>query len=144
MIIVTRFVFTDFVWPPHLTERNNAATMVFCVRFSRITTFTVPTGDMMLIQFQVGNFRSFKDVATLVYYLKAVPWTVPEFSATKYRSHLEKLQQRLEIDGELIFNLSGTQFILRTGDKLEMPSNTLYSYSNLKNESCYFLSAKTI
>ncbi len=48
------------------------------------------------------------------------------------------------IEGELIFNLSGTQFILRTGDKLEMPSNTLYSYSNLKDESCFFLSAKTI
>lgn len=48
------------------------------------------------------------------------------------------------IEGELIFNLSGTQFILRTGDKLEMPSNTLYSYSNLKNETCHFLSAKTI
>ncbi len=48
------------------------------------------------------------------------------------------------IDGELIFNLSGTQFVLRAGDKLEMPSNTLYSYSNLKSDTCLFLSAKTI
>lgn len=48
------------------------------------------------------------------------------------------------ISGELIFNLSGTQFILRGGDKLELPSNTTYSYSNLKNEDCVFLSAKTI
>jgi quercetin dioxygenase-like cupin family protein len=48
------------------------------------------------------------------------------------------------IDGELIFNLSGTQFVLRAGDKLEMPSNTLYSYSNMRGELCNFLSAKTI
>ncbi|MCX6046969.1 MAG: class I SAM-dependent methyltransferase [Chloroflexi bacterium] len=45
----------------------------------------------------------FKDVATLVYYLKAVPWTVPGFSVEKHRSHLEKLQQRLEADGALRF-----------------------------------------
>ena len=48
------------------------------------------------------------------------------------------------IDRELIFNLSGTQFALRPGDKLELPPNTLYSYSNLKNESCSFLTVKTI
>lgn len=48
------------------------------------------------------------------------------------------------IDGELIFNLSGTQFALRPGDKLELPPNTLYSYSNLKNENCRFLNSKSI
>lgn len=58
------------------------------------------------------------------------------------RTNMKEIIQIIE--GELIFNLSGTQFVLRTGDKLEMPSNTLYSYSNLKNESCFFLSAKTI
>ena len=45
----------------------------------------------------------FKDVATLVYYLVAIPWTVPDFSVEKYRTHLEKLQQQLEAEGELIF-----------------------------------------
>ncbi|MFN8494634.1 MAG: hypothetical protein U0350_43940 [Caldilineaceae bacterium] len=45
----------------------------------------------------------FKDVATLVYYLKAIPWTVPDFSVEKHRAHLEKLQTRLEAEGELAF-----------------------------------------
>ena len=58
------------------------------------------------------------------------------------RTHMREIIQIL--DGELIFNLSGTQFVLRRGDKLEMASNTLYSYSNLKNESCQFLSAHLI
>lgn len=48
------------------------------------------------------------------------------------------------IQGELIFNLSGNQFALRAGDRLEMSANTLYSYSNLKNEDCLFLSAHKI
>ncbi|OFZ30350.1 MAG: hypothetical protein A2622_08030 [Bdellovibrionales bacterium RIFCSPHIGHO2_01_FULL_40_29] len=46
--------------------------------------------------------------------------------------------------GELIFNLSGNQFVLRAGDKLEMASNTLYSYSNMRAESCQFLTAQII
>jgi len=45
----------------------------------------------------------FKDVATLVYYLVAIPWTVPDFSVEKYRPHLEKLQQQVEAEGELVF-----------------------------------------
>jgi hypothetical protein len=45
----------------------------------------------------------FKDVATIVYYLKAIPWTVPDFSVEKHRIHLEKLQQQLEAEGRLAF-----------------------------------------
>ncbi len=48
------------------------------------------------------------------------------------------------IEGEIIFNLSGTQFGLRAGDRLEIPANTYYSYSNLKNFKCSFLSANKI
>lgn len=43
------------------------------------------------------------------------------------------------VQGEIIFNLSGTQFALRVGDRLEMAANTQYSYSNMKNENCKFL-----
>lgn len=45
------------------------------------------------------------------------------------------------VEGELIFNLSGNQFALRTGDRLEMAANTLYSYSNLRSEKSSFLTA---
>lgn len=45
----------------------------------------------------------FKDVATLVYYLRAIPWTVPDFSVEKHRAALENLQQRLAAEGELVF-----------------------------------------
>ena len=66
----------------------------------------------------------------------------PGLKLTNNRTQLRETIQI--VSGELIFNLSGTQFALRQGDKLELPPNTLYSYSNLKNESCSFLSVKTV
>lgn len=46
----------------------------------------------------------FKDVGAIVYYLKAVPWTVPQgFSVERHDVHLRKLQRRLEQEGELVF-----------------------------------------
>ena len=46
----------------------------------------------------------FKDVSAVVYYLKAVPWTVPNFSVEKYRHDLLSLHARLELEGELSFH----------------------------------------
>jgi len=47
---------------------------------------------------------SFKDVGAVVYYLRAVPWTVPQgFSVEKHHVHLRNLQRRLEKEGVLSF-----------------------------------------
>ena len=63
----------------------------------------------------------------------------------KLSNNRTQLRETIQIlSGELIFNLSGTQFALRPGDKLELPPNTLYSYSNLKNEPCQFISTKSV
>ena len=66
----------------------------------------------------------------------------PGLKLSNNRTHLREIIQILS--GELIFNLSGTQFALRPGDKLELPPNTMYSYSNLKNEMCAFISSKLV
>ncbi|MEQ1723275.1 MAG: cupin domain-containing protein, partial [Pseudobdellovibrio sp.] len=66
-------------------------------------------------------------------------------SGLKLTNHRTQMREFIQIiEGELIFNLSGTQFALRPGDKLELPPNTLFSYNNLKNDTCTFLSSKTI
>lgn len=49
-----------------------------------------------------GN-STFSDVGALVYYLKALPWEVPDFSVAKYESVLCELQARLEGEGALRF-----------------------------------------
>lgn len=45
----------------------------------------------------------FNDVGALVYYLKSIPWTVPNFSVDNHLNYLEKLQKKLEKDGKLKF-----------------------------------------
>lgn len=61
---------------------------------------------------------------------------------TNQRTHLNEIIQIVQ--GELIFNLSGTQFVLRQGDKLEIPANTSYSFSNMKEEESVFISAQKV
>ena len=46
---------------------------------------------------------SFTDVGAIVYYLKAVPWLVPGFSAETHSKHLLTLQRRLESGDGLAF-----------------------------------------
>lgn len=46
---------------------------------------------------------AFTDVGAIVYYLKAVPWTVPGFSVRTHLGYLVELQDRLERDEELVF-----------------------------------------
>jgi len=45
----------------------------------------------------------FNDIGALVYYLNAVPWTVPNFSVATHLQELLTLQQRLEREGPLHF-----------------------------------------
>lgn len=44
---------------------------------------------------------TFSDVATIVYYLKAVPWLVPGFSVATHQSALWQLQEQL-VAGEAL------------------------------------------
>jgi len=45
----------------------------------------------------------FKDVAALVYYLKAVPWMCKGFTVNTHLPYLLKQQERLESEGQLVF-----------------------------------------
>lgn len=45
----------------------------------------------------------FRDVGALVFMLKAVPWTVDDFSVVKHRQVLEKLKKDIDKNGRLTF-----------------------------------------
>lgn len=51
---------------------------------------------------------------------------------------------RVVIEGEMIFNISGNQFALRPGDRLEIPANTKHSYVAHGPNGCISVCAKTI
>jgi SAM-dependent methyltransferase len=62
------------------------------------------TAGMAIVDVQ--NWRGktrFSDVGALVYYLKAIPWLVPDFNVKAYKDVLFKLQEQLEVNGELAF-----------------------------------------
>ena len=46
----------------------------------------------------------FTDVGAIVYYLKAIPWVVPEFTVETHLRYLLSLQERLEAGEELGFH----------------------------------------
>jgi SAM-dependent methyltransferase len=43
----------------------------------------------------------FFDIGAVVYYLKAIPWQIPDFSADRYRDALLRLHERIQADGYL-------------------------------------------
>ena len=46
---------------------------------------------------------TFTDVGAIVYYLKAVPWSVPGFTVATHLEQLLALQWRLDMEGKLVF-----------------------------------------
>ena len=46
----------------------------------------------------------FYDVGALVYYLRAVPWLVPEFSVEAHKDNLMRLEGELQRSGRLVFS----------------------------------------
>ena len=54
---------------------------------------------------------SFLDVGALVYYLKAIPWEVPDFSVERFKPELLGLQRRLDETGTLRFDEG--RFVIR-------------------------------
>jgi quercetin dioxygenase-like cupin family protein len=43
---------------------------------------------------------------------------------------------RVVVKGELHFNISGNQFLLREGDRIEVPANTKHAHINNGNQNC--------
>ena len=75
----------------------------------RNMTFSSVKKDLKRKGFTIKDAREwkgkteFKDVKTIIYFLKAVPWIVPGFSVHKNLRHLKKLQNMLDDEKRLIF-----------------------------------------
>jgi mannose-6-phosphate isomerase-like protein (cupin superfamily) len=48
---------------------------------------------------------------------------------------------RTVAEGELLFNIAGNQFLLREGDRVEIPSNTKHWHVNNGNKPCVCICA---
>ena len=59
----------------------------------------------------------------------------PGAKINKHRHPFDEI--RMIVKGELLYNISGNKVLLRPGDKIIIPSNTLHSKTVLKEESCF-------
>jgi len=87
-----------------------------------------------------------KEIISKLFELSGLePKLVQVKSGSKYSNQKTYMSELIQmVDGELIFNLSGTQFVLRPGDKVEIPANTSYSFSNMKEQDSSFIVAQKI
>lgn len=51
---------------------------------------------------------------------------------------------RMIVDGELLFNISGNQILLRPGDRVEIPANTKHFYSTQGTRPCLSIYGKKV
>ncbi|MHB8335726.1 MAG: class I SAM-dependent methyltransferase [Acidimicrobiales bacterium] len=54
---------------------------------------------------------TFHDVGALAWFLRMVPWAVPDFSIERYRGRLELLHREMSIHGPLTVGLLGLYFV---------------------------------
>lgn len=67
--------------------------------------------------------------------LDSVEETLPAQKSIKEHRHpFDEI--RMVISGELLVNVSGNQLLLRSGDRIEIPSNTKHHYQAFGNQDC--------
>lgn len=63
----------------------------------------------------------------------------------KVKEHRHSFSEvRILIEGEMLFNISGNQFLLRPGDRVEIPANTRHSHVAQGVIPCFCLCAERI
>lgn len=62
---------------------------------------------------------------------------------TKIPEHRHPFHEvRMVVSGELLFNIAGNQFLLRPGDRVEVPSNTKHSHTSQGDDACICIYAQ--
>jgi quercetin dioxygenase-like cupin family protein len=62
---------------------------------------------------------------------------LPQQTVTEHRHPFCEVRTILE--GEMLFNIAGNQFLLRAGDRVEIPANTKHTHTAQGQKSCICL-----
>ncbi|WP_416905081.1 class I SAM-dependent methyltransferase [Micromonospora echinospora] len=58
---------------------------------------------LRVVDLRAATLRTvFRDIAAVVYFLRKVVWTVPDFTVDRYRPQLRRLHERIEAEGEFV------------------------------------------
>ena len=65
---------------------------------------------------------------------------LPQVKITEHRHPFGEV--RTVVEGELLFTIAGNQFLLRAGDRVEVPSNTKHWHVNNGSKPCVCICAQ--
>jgi hypothetical protein len=74
------------------------------------TAALIEQGFVITYEREEHPVMSFKDIGAVVFYLKAIPWQIPDFEYSKYRHELLDLHERIELHGS--FDVSAHRFLV--------------------------------
>jgi quercetin dioxygenase-like cupin family protein len=64
----------------------------------------------------------------------------PQMKVKEHRHPFAEV--RVIVEGEMLFNISGNQFVLRAGDRVEIPANTKHSHTAHGISQCVCICAQ--
>jgi hypothetical protein len=60
-------------------------------------------GGLQVVDLRMERLRAeFFDIGAVVYFLRKVIWTVPDFTVARYRDRLRELHERIETEGPFV------------------------------------------
>ncbi|MBX9641779.1 MAG: SAM-dependent methyltransferase, partial [Mycobacteriaceae bacterium] len=61
------------------------------------------SADLQIVDMRLERLRQeFFDIGAVVYFLRKVIWTVPDFTVERYRGRLRELHERIETEGPFV------------------------------------------
>ena len=68
-----------------------------------VQTAEAQAAGMRVVDIRMERLRvEFFDVGTVIYFLRKVIWTVPDFTVPRYRDRLAELHERIQADGSFV------------------------------------------
>jgi len=92
---------------------------------------------MLIVRWQAPHLPNSEQLR-LVFEQEGLEATTEEFTAgTKIGEHRHPFTEvRVLEAGEMFFNVAGNQFLMRAGDRLEIPANTKHSFQCREGDTC--------
>jgi quercetin dioxygenase-like cupin family protein len=101
-------------------------------------------GEPMLIQRWQASVVPTKEQIKLMFHNEGLEIVEENIDPnTKFQEHRHPFSEvRVIVEGELIFNVGGTQLLLRAGDRIEIPSNTKHWHMTQQQSALTYFSRK--
>ena len=100
---------------------------------------------MIIHRWQAPVLPSLEQIKVILENEGLEPFMETISSGEKVTDHRHPFTEvRFVLEGELLFNIAGNQFLLRQGDRVEVPSNTKHSHAGQGSGLCKCVVAQKI